>query len=1546
MQTLKDIATIPEVKLVIELDDADKDSEGITSTFILTREVEEGLHTILSSIDKHKGCGIFIKGNFGSGKSHFLSYLYLLLKKRDLPVVKKYKSLKNKEIKALKISLVKYPSSQGLEKIVLSEAGYKGDVVNRDDIFKEIVDCPVVIIIDELSEFLRSKPDKASFYEDIRFLQFIGEFSFTNPLWIVASLQEWIEETGHISSSIFNRIKDRFPLRINLSSAHIEDIIDERIVLKKRGAEEVMKEVFSDLKTHYAHLPLKYEEFRKTYPLHPFTVRFLSGLTQVFSQHRGVIQFVFNETNKKLEEPVDSLITPESIFDHFEDRIREIPEFSSLVRVVYDYYKRHIEEIITKPTQRDLCLSTVKILILTEVSPFEKRKSSKDIAEILLKKISTITSDINYEFIRDAILMPLVSHQMYIKSEGDSYFIDPNVDEGIKVKAGIKKMREKLEDRNVLFSEICKILDLSYLPMDTIMEGKKYSFLWQNSLRECVVLTAYPDQIKRDEIERMIRGMERNLDGFFIILSPFFETKEWIFSLKERYASSFLSSMIFWSPRRPTGKEILFLEEFIARNMLSHTYPDLGSEIRKDEIEFREIMTTLYFEGEIIYGMGNVEDNLSDIGYLPIQKLLAQLFDISLKALHPNHVKIMPKVDFFSSQHLHSMFRYFIKQGRISTEEAEQKGLMPYIKGLIEPMGVIKKSYHTIMVFIDAGNELVSHLLNIAASEEKITNIKHTLKKGKWGMGEEQINLLLSIFIVTGYLVPYREEELMDLNDISQLRSGEITTIKIGKTISQDLLGYIKHGEFIWGEVEETPTPLTQKGMWKEAVKTIKRGRDFVSDISKFSENHRTSPVFKKLQVNYSIINRLVMFFDSITFSLSPAEGVEKVLAYIKGNREMAYDISYIEKLHSFLSEHFQDFGKFYLYMTHTSLRLPEELGNTRDSLVKRMENFLDTMDDEFTELKEEWDVFFERFSAFYREEHNLYYHSPLFEIKKDVMSAPEIKILKSITSHAPTVTFECDWIEIKRELDKLPARCGNDINYELFLKPLCSCGFKPGDEAPICQTDFKALCKTGIDAFLKSLQSSDNRDKLLSYAHTLRDTDRSDISEKIFSLLELTIEEANIQLLPVLLTEEALNEIENALKGSWKIKEVKIEEFVERITERRFRFDELKELFFKWIGGDSESIIWIRDRNLGGIVFLREELARYGSQGERVYRELGGTDFVSEPGDINEDYLEEIEERLKEEGKLRAFEAIKWSSFSMEELFAHLEKEKLKYLKKRLREEIFHRLRGKMIDRERIVNVHDETMRDVLSLLRLIAEEGAYSGVEVFTKIIAPAGYFMERIKFSLSTDETISGQVISLMEDEFSNIVNSFEKDSEKFTKAKELDEIREWLSGVVIILDGLRYDLWIMIKEELEREGFRIKDRPYIIPAPSVTSNFRKILGIEGEGFINGRSYTSLTWAEKGITKREIKNFLYGTEELRFLHFNFIDVKMHASSIDIYPLYLIILEEFKKSILSILKNLPSFQIISDHGFRDTGKLKERYVHGGGTMWEVILPAAEVIR
>jgi hypothetical protein len=421
---------------------------------------------------------------------------------------------------------------------------------------------------------------------------------------------------------------------------------------------------------------------------------------------------------------------------------------------------------------------------------------------------------------------------MYIRKEQDTYFIDASIDEGIKIKGQIKRLRERFEDKKYFFTEICNLTMLPHLPLKELLEGKKFRVNWQNSLRDCVVILS-PTTLLRPDIERMIQGLVKRLDGYLIILSPFIEHK-WIHGLRNSFSTQYLACLAFWVPDQLTTEELVFIEEFTSKNILSRDISLLRNEIKKDEATFREIITRIYFDGEIVYGDGGRLEGLKDIGLIPIERILAHIADYYISKIYPEHYRVMPRTDYISTYNMNLLFYNFIRPGKISIEEADKKGLTSYIRGFLEPLGVVGKRGKNYLITLDVTNELVSHVLNLISHEENLPNIRLSLKKGKWGMTEEQINLILSAFVVSGHMVLYSRDEPVELKELQQLSTGEITKISRGRIISHDLLAYIHKGTFIWGETEDIPTPTSQKMMWKEAVSFIRQKRNLLEEINSF----------------------------------------------------------------------------------------------------------------------------------------------------------------------------------------------------------------------------------------------------------------------------------------------------------------------------------------------------------------------------------------------------------------------------------------------------------------------------------------------------------------------------------------------------------------------------------------------------------------------------------------------------------------------------------------------------------------------------------------
>ena len=82
MIKISDLIEVPEIRTVIQLKDLKEATlrRMILDSFVVTSEALKSLELILASFSGREGRGVFLKGHFGSGKSHFLSILSLLLR--------------------------------------------------------------------------------------------------------------------------------------------------------------------------------------------------------------------------------------------------------------------------------------------------------------------------------------------------------------------------------------------------------------------------------------------------------------------------------------------------------------------------------------------------------------------------------------------------------------------------------------------------------------------------------------------------------------------------------------------------------------------------------------------------------------------------------------------------------------------------------------------------------------------------------------------------------------------------------------------------------------------------------------------------------------------------------------------------------------------------------------------------------------------------------------------------------------------------------------------------------------------------------------------------------------------------------------------------------------------------------------------------------------------------------------------------------------------------------------------------------------------------
>jgi hypothetical protein len=461
---IREHVDVLEQPTVVRLDHLQAaDAAWISNSYYLTEEIEKHFKALKAVFSKETGCGAFLIGHYGSGKSHFLAYLAQQIRAgifgSPTPDV-------------LPISLLNYKSSQSLEDILDEQLSASPD--QRDRRKKWMVigkqhPSGIALLFDELSEFLRSKPAAQSFNEDLRFLQFLGEWSQDHSLWILAALQEQIEHTGEIEYDLFRKIKDRYPIRLIITPAHVKDLIAERILRKKESYQPAVEKLAAELSEVYSKKAIDYGVFCDIYPIHPMTLELLEEVRDRFSQSRGIVDFALMQLRGNearaisafLDQPWGHLLTPDSIVDHFADLFEVQPEFLAIAQKVLPYFRKNIPAMFPTTQQQDLAWRLLKLLILVHLSPRRTSLSAEEASRWLLFKASSIEPVRNREII-GKIMDVLCRQGAFVIQQDSRYRLDLEDDSKERLDQLLAKTIEELKNRgDFVFENLIPLLEQS-----------------------------------------------------------------------------------------------------------------------------------------------------------------------------------------------------------------------------------------------------------------------------------------------------------------------------------------------------------------------------------------------------------------------------------------------------------------------------------------------------------------------------------------------------------------------------------------------------------------------------------------------------------------------------------------------------------------------------------------------------------------------------------------------------------------------------------------------------------------------------------------------------------------------------------------------------------------------------------------------------------------------------------------------------------------------------------------------------------------------------
>jgi len=385
-------------------------------------------------------------------------------------------------------------------------------------------------------------------------------------------------------------------------------------------------------------------------------------------QHRGVVDFIHfrlkGDPERRipswLDKPANELLTPEVLFDHFLDRIRERSETQLYVQRVFETSQDEI------PDQRNIALVVIKLLILFAISPVKYKYTVRHMAEMVLFQITPMEAEINYQFLHD-ILDRLAKEGSYVRVEtrddplDNHYYIDLKADIGGIMRRRIRHMASEFfpEDRR-LFWKTAAIVDSPYLPLDGWVDAgrQRVTLSWQHTQRVGTLLLRQLDELSINELEGLSRQWARSEEDFFLLVGTthnrdeqYRHTKNDLLpKIREHQPGTFL----FWIPGAFEG-EIKWLKEILAALLLregmnrqSKDKAQQGADflhafVDREKSRLIEYFSKRYYHGTLLWDENRVD--LSRFGYLSQEKFLAEFVHPLLQRRFPKHSRIQPYMD-------------------------------------------------------------------------------------------------------------------------------------------------------------------------------------------------------------------------------------------------------------------------------------------------------------------------------------------------------------------------------------------------------------------------------------------------------------------------------------------------------------------------------------------------------------------------------------------------------------------------------------------------------------------------------------------------------------------------------------------------------------------------------------------------------------------------------------------------------------------------------------------------------------------------------------
>ncbi|MGA9349157.1 MAG: DUF6079 family protein [Anaerolineae bacterium] len=360
MTTVGDLIQFEEVTDVIQLRKAG-DEEEIVSKYVISDALQEHLLYMFQQMtsDTHRSFNVI--GNYGTGKSHFLKFVAVILEHPELrPLIRdpqvrhaaldfprhfavvKFECPAAKEVPLRRIFYDEVQEQvEERYDIEVEEVDLARDYDNKENVRRIVSQIKagdptlgLVVIVDEISDFLKQK-DRADMTYDINFLRELGEVSQDSDFLYVGAMQEhvftnpkYVEQAANIARSAERWVD------ITITKEDIGRVLSQRVVAKTANQRTELETLLEGHQQYFTNLTAEMETYLDLFPIHPYVISVFEDLP--YFEQRGIINFASDNVKAILGEEAPTFITYDRVYDQIDQihEIRNLPEVAQVIRVV------------------------------------------------------------------------------------------------------------------------------------------------------------------------------------------------------------------------------------------------------------------------------------------------------------------------------------------------------------------------------------------------------------------------------------------------------------------------------------------------------------------------------------------------------------------------------------------------------------------------------------------------------------------------------------------------------------------------------------------------------------------------------------------------------------------------------------------------------------------------------------------------------------------------------------------------------------------------------------------------------------------------------------------------------------------------------------------------------------------------------------------------------------------------------------------------------------------------------------------------------------